>query len=153
MTARTVGTWTLYETDKTGSRTGRDMVWEFVVCLAKHKHRLGRDREQPSQDGLGNGGGSEAGHESVICSCSPENKSCPGLHQKRHGQQVEAGHCPPLLCSLRPCLQCCIQVCSPSIRRMWTCRTSPDEARKMIRAGLKHLWTPEESPMRTGWDS
>jgi len=47
-----------------------------------------------------------------ICARSPEGQTCPGPHQKQHGQQVEGGYSAPLLCSgetppgvLRPALE------------------------------------------------
>ncbi|PKU35600.1 proteinase-activated receptor 2 [Limosa lapponica baueri] len=35
----------------------------------------------------------------TICTRSPEGQPYPGLHQKKHGQQVEGGDFAPLLCS------------------------------------------------------
>ena len=35
---------------------------------------------------------------STVC-LQPRAQWCPGLHQKRGGQQTEEGDCPPLLCS------------------------------------------------------
>jgi len=47
-----------------------------------------------------------------MCACSPESQLYPGLHQKKHGQQVEGGVSAPLLHShetppgvLRPALE------------------------------------------------
>ena len=34
-----------------------------------------------------------------MCACSSESRLYPRLHQKKHGQQVEGGDSPPLLCS------------------------------------------------------
>jgi len=34
-----------------------------------------------------------------VCAHSPEGQLYPGLHQKKHGQQVEGGDSAPLLCS------------------------------------------------------
>lgn len=75
------------------------MVWEFMACLAKHNHRLGREEieSSPAVKDLGMVG-DETGYESAMCSSSPENKLYLGLHQKRHGQQVEGGDCYSLLC-------------------------------------------------------
>lgn len=36
-----------------------------------------------------------------MCTCKPENDPCPGWHQKQHGQQVEGGDSPSLLCSTK----------------------------------------------------
>ena len=35
----------------------------------------------------------------ATCVYSPENQLYPGLHQKKHGQQVEGGDRAPLLCA------------------------------------------------------
>ena len=34
-----------------------------------------------------------------MCTHSPEGQRYPGLHQKKHGQQVEGGDSAPVLCS------------------------------------------------------
>jgi len=34
-----------------------------------------------------------------VCTHSPEGQPYPGLHQKKHNQQVEGGDSAPLLCS------------------------------------------------------
>ena len=34
-----------------------------------------------------------------MCARSPESQPYPGLHQQKHGQQVEGGDSAPLLCS------------------------------------------------------
>jgi len=46
----------------------------------------------------GTTGGWEAGHEPAMCPHSPESQMCPGLHQKKCGQQVKRGNTAPLLC-------------------------------------------------------
>ena len=35
-----------------------------------------------------------------MCHYSPENQLCPGLHQKKHGQQVKGGDPATLLCGI-----------------------------------------------------
>jgi len=42
-------------------------------------------------------GGLKDGHEPTTCTCSPEGQTSPGLHQKKHGQQVEGDDSVPLL--------------------------------------------------------
>lgn len=54
--------------------------------------------------GYSKGGGWEMTRMRYCCAsasqdCSPEGQPYPGLHQKKHGQQVERGDSPPLLCS------------------------------------------------------
>ena len=34
-----------------------------------------------------------------MCACSSQGQPCPGLHQKKGGQQVKGGDSAPLLCS------------------------------------------------------
>ncbi|KAK4825537.1 hypothetical protein QYF61_000114 [Mycteria americana] len=58
------------------------------------------------------GGHEKDEHEPTMCARSPEGQPYPGLHQKKHGQQVEGGDSAPLLCSgetspgvLRPALE------------------------------------------------
>ncbi|GAB0182840.1 mitochondrial enolase superfamily member 1 [Grus japonensis] len=65
----------------------------------KHNYRLGREwiESSPEEKGVGGVGGQEAQHNLAMCACSPESQLCPGLHQKRHDQQVEGGDPAPLL--------------------------------------------------------
>ena len=70
------------------------------------------DREEPCREGLGGTGGWKAGHDSAMCSCSPEGQPCPGLHPQQHGQKVKGDDSAPLLHSgetppgvLRPALE------------------------------------------------
>ena len=58
----------------------------------------------------GGSGGWQAGHEPAMCPCSPESQSYPGLHQKIRGQQGKGGDPAPLLCTVRPQLECCVQM-------------------------------------------
>ncbi|KAK4830050.1 hypothetical protein QYF61_008388 [Mycteria americana] len=75
----------------------------------------------------------------TMCAYSPEGQLYPGLHQKKHGQQVEGGDSAPPLCSgetppavLRPALE-------PSAQeRHGPVGAGPEEATKMIR-GMEHL--------------
>ncbi|KAK4831735.1 hypothetical protein QYF61_018865 [Mycteria americana] len=50
----------------------------------------------------------KAGHEPTMCAHSPEGQPYPGLHQKKHGQQVEGGDSPPLFhsCETPPGVLC-----------------------------------------------
>ena len=57
-------------------------------------------------------GGWEAQHDPATCACSPESQPYPGLHQEKHGQQIEEGDSAPLVCFhetppgvLRPALE------------------------------------------------
>jgi len=47
----------------------------------------------------GGGERQEPEHELAMCACSPECQRYPGMHQKKHGQQGEAGDSATLLCS------------------------------------------------------
>jgi len=37
-------------------------------------------------------------HKPAVCPCGQEGQGCPGVHEKEHGQNVEGGDLPPLLC-------------------------------------------------------
>lgn len=65
----------------------------------QYQSRLGMNRsEQLCPEGLGGAAEWEAGHDPAVCTCSPESKMCPGLHQKQ-GVQQGRGFCPcTLLC-------------------------------------------------------
>ena len=41
----------------------------------------------------------QVGHEPAMCVHSTESQPYPGLHQKKHGQQVEGSYLAPLLCA------------------------------------------------------
>lgn len=47
-------------------------------------------------------GGWKSWQKLVMCTWSPESQPYPGPHQKNHGQQVQGGDSPPLLCSWDP---------------------------------------------------
>lgn len=49
--------------------------------------------------GLWDIGGLKMHYEPAICAQSPESQSCPDLHQKKCGQQVEGGDSSPILWS------------------------------------------------------
>jgi len=45
-----------------------------------------------------------------MCPYNPESQKYPGLHQKKCGQQSKGGDSAPLLCTVRPQLECCVQM-------------------------------------------
>ena len=65
----------------------------------KHKYRLGDEwiESSPEEKDLGVLV-DEKLNMTATCAC-PESQSYPGLHQKKHDQQVEGGDSSPLLCS------------------------------------------------------
>jgi len=74
-----------------------------------------------------------------MCACSTESQPYSGLHQKKHGQQVEGGDSAPLLHSgetppgvLHPALE------APAQERHGPVGTGPEEATKMIQ-GMEQL--------------
>ena len=48
----------------------------------RYLYKLGEDllESSPAEKDLGGPGGREAGHEPVLCACSPEGHVCSGLH-------------------------------------------------------------------------
>ncbi|PKU45531.1 rna-directed dna polymerase from mobile element jockey- hypothetical protein [Limosa lapponica baueri] len=64
----------------------------------KYKYRLGGEWIVSSPE-VKDLGVLVAQHDLAICASSPEGQSHPGLHQKKHGQQVKGGDSAPLLCS------------------------------------------------------
>ena len=58
-----------------------------------------KDRAQPCRKEPGSTSGWQAGYAPAMCPHSPESQLCPGMHQKKRGQQVEGGDPAPLFCS------------------------------------------------------
>lgn len=78
-------------------------------------------------------------HELAMCPCSPEIQPHPGLHQTKHGQQVEGSDSVPPF-SWEP--TCCPASSSEThnIGKLWTCwNESKGVLINTIRAGLKNL--------------
>jgi len=63
----------------------------------QHKYRLGREwiETSPEEKDLG----VLVQHDLAVCTHSPQSQPYPGLHQKKHGQQVDGGDSTALLCS------------------------------------------------------
>jgi len=101
-----------------------------------------KDWEQPCWEGLGGTGGWKVGHEPPMCTCSPEDQLCPGLHQTQLGQQVKGGDSDHLLCSgetppgvLHPALE------PPAQEGHGAVGGGPEEGHKNdLRAGAPKLW-------------
>ena len=82
----------------------------------------------------------------AMCPHSPESQPYPGLYPKQHGQQGKGGDSAPLLCTVRPHLEHCIQMWSPQYRRdMELLEHVHRRATKMIK-GMEHL--PYEDRLR-----
>lgn len=62
-----------------------------------------------------------AGDQLTVCAQSPESQSHPGLHLKKHDQQIKRGDSVHQLSWETPHLDYCIQVQGPSTRKTWTC--------------------------------
>ena len=76
-----------------------------------------KDWAQRCQKGPGGTGGWQAAHEPAMSPHSPESQLYPGLHQKKHGQQVEGGDSARLLCAGGPHLEYCMQTSRPQYKR------------------------------------
>ncbi|PKU45209.1 hypothetical protein llap_4510 [Limosa lapponica baueri] len=69
---------------------------DMIRADRTHTYRLGGEQiesspEEKDLEGLVD--------EPATCTHSPERQPHPGLHQKKHGQQVKGGHSAPLICS------------------------------------------------------
>ena len=82
-------------------------------------------------------------HEPSMYPCSPESQLYPGLHQKKHAQQIKGQLLLPL-CSVlvRPHVEYCM---SPEHRRDTDLEYIQKRATKMIQGIIS-------TPMRTGWE-
>ncbi|GAB0189934.1 hypothetical protein GRJ2_001458700 [Grus japonensis] len=107
----------------------------------KHNYRLGEEwiESSPKEKDLGVLIDEKLNMSWQCCACSPESQPCPGLHQKKCGQQVEGGDPAPLLGSgetppgvMHPALGAPVQ------ERHGAVGASPEEGTKLIR-GLEHL--------------
>jgi len=58
-----------------------------------------------------------AGHEPALCLHSHESQPHAGLHPKLSSQQVTVGDPAPLICTVRPHRECCVQTWNPQYRR------------------------------------
>jgi len=72
-----------------------------------------------------------------MCTCSPESQLYPGLHQEKHGQQVEGGDSAPLLGSGgTPPGVLCLALEHPAQQGHGAVGAGPDEGHKDdLRAG------------------
>jgi len=81
-----------------------------------------KDRDQPCEEAFVGTGEWKIGHELLVCICSPETLYYSGLCQKKHGQQIERGNCPPLLLwSSTYITASSSEACNA--RRTWTCES------------------------------
>jgi len=98
-----------------------------------------KDWTQPCWKELGSTGGWQGECEPAMCPRSPESQPYPGLHHKKHGQQVKGGDLAPLLCPGKTTVRVlCLVLGFPVQKTQGRPRRSPAEATKMIK-GLEHL--------------
>jgi len=81
-----------------------------------------------------------------MCICSPEGQPQPGLHKKKHDQQVKGGDSAPLLRSDDTPLGVLCPALEPSAQeRHGSVGAGPEESHpKDPRAGIPHLWGKAE---------
>ena len=81
-----------------------------------------------------------------MCPHSPESQMCPGLHQKKCGQQVKRGNTAPLLCPGETLPGVLYPDVEPQYRRdIDLLKHIQRRAKKMIQ-GMEHL--PSEDRLR-----
>ena len=79
------------------SPSGRSCTWIRAIPSTNTAWAENRLRTA-LREGLGGADRWKARHEQTVCSLGQEGQSYPGLHQKKHEQQVEGGDSAPLLC-------------------------------------------------------
>lgn len=74
--------------------TPKTVKTEKLRDLVQKKHQVRTEEQQGLRQMFHEW---QAGQELARCACNSENQWCPGLHQKKCGQQIKGGDSPSLL--------------------------------------------------------